>query len=143
MQQAERGTVQNGCLTYSLNGKTYTTPIKTLRGDYKDADGNTANRLRRWEKHEFKPRPDDIFQERLYCIQWITADSLDKKQKETFFAAVTEEDLARERQVEQIVAENIEQWQQQGLVPDMAIEPGDKTDEPIRDTRLDVLASFV
>ena len=51
----------------------------------------------------------------------------------TFFAAVTEEDLARERQVEQIVAENIAQWQQQGLVPDMAIEPGDKTDEPIRE----------
>ena len=50
----------------------------------------------------------------------------------TFFAAVTEQDLAREHQVEQIVAENIEQWQQQGLVPDMAIEPGDKTDEPIR-----------
>ena len=50
MKQAEQGTVQNGCLTYSLNGKTYTTPIKTLRGDYKDAYGNTANRLRRWEK---------------------------------------------------------------------------------------------
>ena len=41
--------------------------------------------------------------------------------------------MARERQVEQIVAENIEQWQQQGLVPDMAIEPGDKTDQPIRE----------
>jgi len=133
MQQAEQGTVQNGCLTYSLYGKTYTTPIKTLRGDYKDANGNTANRLRRWEKHEFKPRPDDIFQERLYCIQWITADSLDKKQKVTFFSTVTDEDLARERQVEQIIAENITQWQQQGLVPDMAIEPGYNTDQPIRE----------
>lgn len=132
MKAAELGTVQNGCLTYSLNGKTYTTPIKTLRGDYKDANGNSVNRLRRWEKHEFKPRPHDIFQERLYCIQWITVDSLDKKQNVTFFAAVTEQDLARERQVEQIVAENIEQWQQRGLMPDMAIEPGDKTDEPIR-----------
>ena len=133
MQQAEKGTIQNGCLTYSLNGKTYTTPIKTLRGDYKNADGNTQSRLRRWEKHDFKPRPDDIFQERLYCIQWITADSLDKKQKETFFAAVTEEDLARERQVEQLVANHIAQWQQQGLVPDMMIEPGYNTDQPIRE----------
>jgi putative DNA methylase len=131
MQQAELGTVQNGCLTYRLNGKTYTTPIKTLRGDYKDADGNT-NRLRRWEKHEFKPRPDDIFQERLYCIQWITADSLDKKQKVTLFAAITEQDLARELQVEKIVAENIVEWQQQGLVPDMAIEPGEATNTLIR-----------
>ncbi|MGZ8184771.1 MAG: anti-phage-associated DUF1156 domain-containing protein, partial [Methylobacter sp.] len=106
--------------------------MKTLRGDYKDADGNTANRLRRWEKHEFKPRPDDIFQERLYCIQWITADSLDKKQNVAFFASVTEEDLARERRVEQIIADNIEQWQQEGVVPNNEIEPGDKTDEPIR-----------
>jgi hypothetical protein len=56
-----------------LESKTHTRPIKTLRGDYKDADGNTQNRLRRWGKHEFKPRPDDIFQERLYCIQWITS----------------------------------------------------------------------
>ncbi|MEI6544731.1 MAG: DUF1156 domain-containing protein, partial [Methylococcales bacterium] len=127
MQQAEQGTVQNGCLTYSLNGKNYSTPIKTLRGDYKDVDGNNQNRLRRWEKHEFKPRPDDIFQERLYCIQWITADSLNKKQNVTFFAAVTNEDLAREHQIEEIVAENIVQWQQQGLVPDMAIELGEET----------------
>ena len=132
MLQAEQGTIQNGCLTYCLNGKNHCTPIKTLRGDYKDTDGNNQNRLRRWEKHEFKPRPDDIFQERLYCIQWISAESLDKKQNVTFFASVTDEDFARERQVEAIVAENIEQWQQQGLVPDMAIEPGDKTDEPIR-----------
>ncbi len=90
MQQAEIGTVQNGCLTYALNGKTYTTPIKTLRGDHKDTNGNNANRLRLWEKHDFKPRTDDIFQERLYCIQWITSESIEKKQKETFFAAVTE-----------------------------------------------------
>jgi len=65
-----------------MSGKTYSTPIKTLRGDYKDTNGNNANRLRLWEKHDFKPRTDDIFQERLYCIQWITADSLDKKLKE-------------------------------------------------------------
>lgn len=127
MKAAELGTVQNGCLTYNLNGKTYITPIKTLRGDYKGTNGNNANRLRLWEKHDFIPRPDDIFQERLYCIQWITADSLDKKQNVTYFSAITEQDLVRERQVEQVVAENIAQWQQLGLVPDMMIEPGDKT----------------
>ena len=132
IQLAEQGTVQNGCLTYNLNSKNYSTPIKTLRGDYKDTDGNNQNRLRRWEKHEFKPRPEDIFQERLYCVQWITANSLDKKQKQVFFAGITEEDLEREQKVDQIVAENIVQWQQQGFVPDMEIEPGDKTEEPIR-----------
>ncbi|MEM1689935.1 MAG: hypothetical protein QXF64_05540, partial [Candidatus Hadarchaeales archaeon] len=34
--------------------------------------------------------------------------------------------------VQQIVADNLELWQGLGLVPDMEIEPGDKTDEPIR-----------
>lgn len=43
-----------------------------------------------------------------------------------------EEDLERERQVESIVAENLARWQDEGLVPEMPIEPGDKTDEPIR-----------
>ena len=58
--------------------------------------------------------------------------SLGKGRQETFFVAVTEEDLARERQVEDIVRENLSRWQDEGLVPDMQIEPGEKTDEPIR-----------
>ncbi len=127
MQAAEKGTVQDGALVYELNGKTYRTPIKTLRGDYRDSEGNTANRLRRWEKDDFKPRPNDIFQERLYAIHWITKATLDKSRTETFFASVTESDLQRERKVEQIVANNLSDWQRKGLVPDMAIEPGLET----------------
>ncbi|MGB4336477.1 MAG: anti-phage-associated DUF1156 domain-containing protein [Chromatiaceae bacterium] len=132
MAAAEQGTVRDGSLVYELNGKTYRTPIKTLRGDYRDADGNTANRLRRWDKHDFKPRPDDLFKERLYCIQWITSETLDAHRPTTLFAEVTEEDLGREKEVEAIVAENLAHWQDEGLVPDMPIDPGDKTDEPIR-----------
>ena len=132
LKAAEKGTIQDGDLVYTLQGKTYRTPIKTLRGDYRLADGATGNRLRRWEKTDFKPRPDDIFQERLYCIQWIKKETLDAARQETWFAAPTEADLARERKVDAIVAENLARWQEEGLVPDMAIEPGDKTDEPIR-----------
>jgi putative DNA methylase len=132
MAAAEQGTVRDGSLVYELDGKTYRTPIKTLRGDYRDADGNTANGLRRWDKHDFKPRPDDIFQERLYCIQWMGDSTLNAYRPTTFFAEVTEEDLGREKQVEAIVAENLAHWQEDGLVPDMPIDPGDKTDEPIR-----------
>ena len=132
MKAAEQGTVENSQLVYELDGKVHRTPIRTLRGDYTDENGNTRNRLRQWEKHDFKPRPDDIFQERLYCIQWITKESLEKSRKETYFASVTEEDLERERLVEQIVEENLAGWQREGLVPDMAIERGAKTDEPIR-----------
>ncbi len=132
MKAAEQGTVQKSQLVYELDGKVYRTPIRTLRGDYTDENGNTRNRLRQWEPHDFKPLPDDIFQERLYCIQWITEESLKKSRQETYFASVTEEDIEREGQVEQIVDENLVNWQREGLVPDMAIERGAKTDEPIR-----------
>ena len=132
MKEAEQGTVQNGQLVCELDGKIYRTPIRTLRGDYTDKDGNNRNKLRQWEKHDFIPRPDDIFQERLYCIQWITRETLDQTRKETYFASVTEDDLEREGKVEQIVKENLARWQEEGLVPDMEIEPGAKTDELIR-----------
>ncbi|MDX8396656.1 MAG: anti-phage-associated DUF1156 domain-containing protein [Mariprofundaceae bacterium] len=127
MKGAAKGTLQDGCLVYELDGKTYRTPIRTLRGDYRDEDGNTLNRLRRWQKLDFKPKANDIFQERLYAIQWITKETLDKNRKETYFASVTKEDLQRERQVEVIVEKGFEQWQAEGLLPDMAIEPGAET----------------
>ena len=130
---AEAGTVQDGDMVYTLDGRTYRTPIKTLRGDYRTPDGTTGNRLRRWENSEFKPRPDDIFQERLYAIQWITKKTLDAGRQETFFAAPTEADLERERRVESVVAENLVRWQDEGLAPDMAIEPGDETSRLFRE----------
>lgn len=126
-EAAEIGTVQDGHMVYHLDGKTYRTPIKTLRGDYRMPDGKTGNRLRRWEKGDFKPREDDIFQERLYCIHWIKKETVGTTRRETWFAAPTEVDLERERKVEAIVAENLARWHEEGLVPDMAIEPGDET----------------
>lgn len=124
LRAAEQGTVREGDLVYELDGKTYRIPIKTLRGDYRDADGNLTNNLRRWQKQEFKPRPEDIFQERLYCIHWVLRDLLQQSRKESFFASVTEDDFERERKVEAIVSSSISQWQEHGLVPDMAIEIG-------------------
>ena len=132
LKGAETGTIDDGSLVYELDGKSYRTPVKTLRGDYRGPDGATLNRLRRWEKLDFVPREDDIFQERLYAIQWITKNSIYKPRQITNFRAVTDADLERERKVERIVAENLEAWQAEGLTPDMLIEPGEKTDEPIR-----------
>jgi putative DNA methylase len=129
---AEVGTVQDGELVYALAGKPYRIPIRTLRGDYRLSDGTTGNRLRPWEKDDFKPRIDDIFQERLYAIQWIHKDTLDWARPNTFFATPSESDLEREKVVEVVVATNLPSWQDEGLVPDMVIEPGEKTDEPIR-----------
>lgn len=133
IELAQKGTISDGDLVYELQGKVYRTPIKTLRGDFRSADGSTGNRLRRWERNEFKPRADDVFQERLYAIQWITKATLNSGRQETYFAAPSDDDLKREQRVEEIVAENLTHWQQEGLVPDMAIEPGYNTDQPIRE----------
>lgn len=131
--EAEIATVQNGQLVYELEGNVYRTPVKTLRGDLRINSGENRNRLRQWELQDFKPRPDDIFQERLYCIQWITKETLEQSRQETYFASVTEADLEQEKKVEHIVEENLDTWQAEGLVPDMAVEPGYNTDQPIRE----------
>lgn len=133
MAEAEAGTVRGSRLVHPMNPERSGVEIKTIRGDYKDKEGVNRNRLRMWEKSDYVPRPDDIFQERLYCIQWITKASLGKARQETFFAAVTEDDLARERKVEEIVRENLAHWQAEGLVPDTKIEPGENTTQPIRE----------
>jgi putative DNA methylase len=133
LEAADEGTFRDGDVVYTLDGEVYQTKFKTIRGDVRLPNGGTMNRLRPWEKIDFIPRPDDILQERLYCIQWMTRESLDKARQETFFAGVTDEDILRERKVEAIVRENLSCWQDEGLVPDMPIEPGFNTDQPIRE----------
>ncbi|WP_035565697.1 anti-phage-associated DUF1156 domain-containing protein [Halomonas sp. KO116] len=133
MDHADVGTVQNGSLVYELNGNTYRTAIKTLRGDYKTAEGNNSNRLRRWEKSDYKPKADDIFQERLYAVQWIEADTVNTTKPRTFFTSATEADITREKKVEGLLADNLSKWQESGFVPDMAIEHGYNTSQPIRE----------
>jgi len=132
MKTAAAGSIADGSIFYTIEGKEYHTSIKTIRGDFRLPDGTSGNRLRRWEKLDFVPRPTDIFRERLYCIQWITKKTVNLKRQETFFAAPRDEDLKTEAKVEKIVKTNLDRWQADGLVPDMPIEPGQKTDEPIR-----------
>lgn len=133
MHAATIGTIQDGHMHYHLENKRYRIPIKTLRGDFRDMQGKTGNRLRQWAKTDFVAAPDDVFQERLYAIHWISRDTLSDPRPKTFFAAPTDNDLQLERQVEKIVAENLSRWQVEGLVPDMAIEPGDETTRLLRE----------
>ncbi len=134
---AEKGTVrtdgrgQDPYMIHTVDGVEYRAKISTLRGDYRKDDGTNGNRLRMWDKRDFIPRPDDIFQERLYCIQWMRPKKKGKGD-EYEFRAVTPEDLKREHIVQQFIAEHLADWQAKGWVPDMRIEPGAKTDEPIR-----------
>jgi hypothetical protein len=135
---AEKGTVisdgrgQDPYLIHTIDGSEYRTKISTLRGDYRKNDGTIGNRLRMWEKGDFKPKPDDIFQERVYCIQWMRPKKKGRGD-EYEFRAVTDADLKRERIVEEFIAEHLAEWQEKGWAPDMRIEPGYNTDQPIRE----------
>lgn len=130
---AAKGTVQDQAMAHVVNGKQYRTAISTLRGDYTDRAGVTRNKLRRWERSDIAFRPSDIFRERLYAIQWQWTRVVNGKSKvESAFRSVTDADLAREAAVAAYVRKHLESWQAKGVVPDSVIEPGAKTDEPIR-----------
>ncbi len=135
---AKKGTVrsdgrgQDPYLIHTVDGVEYRTKISTLRGDYRMDDGSTGNRLCLWEKSDFKPRPGDIFQERLYCIQWMRP-KIKGKGDEYEFRAVLPEDLEREIIVEDFIAAHLAEWQEKGWVPDMRIEPGDETERLYRE----------
>jgi len=125
------GRGQDPYLIHLVDGVEYRTKISTLRGDFRHADGRTGNKLRLWGKPDTKPREDDIFQERLYAILWSRPKETGRSE-EHLFLAVSADDLKREDAVAQYVSKHLAQWQEKGWVPDMRIESGDKTDEPIR-----------
>lgn len=133
LEAAKLGTVRNKHLHYELDGESYRTPISTIRGDHRVGRGDTANRLRRWTREDIVPREDDILGERLYCIQWMSHETLHRARPETFFRAPTPEDQAREQQVVTLVRENLSTWQSAGYVPDMEIERGDETARLLRE----------
>ncbi len=131
LKAATEGTLRDGQVVHEVAGVEYKHRIATIRGDYDREDGSSGNKLRQWEKSDFKPRPDDIFQERLYAIQWMRPKTKGKG-FDFEFRSVTAEDDVRERAVEQFVGRHLAEWQEKGWVPSTRIEPGDKTDEPIR-----------
>lgn len=138
LTKAAKGTVrtdgrgQDPYLIHTVDGIEYRTKISTLRGDFRRQDGSTGNKLRLWEKSNFKPRSDDTYQERLYAIQWMRPKT-NGKGYDLEFRTVSSEDLERERKVEDFVSEHIAAWQSKGYIPDMRIEAGYNTDQPMRE----------
>jgi len=141
MDAARTGTVVGGDLVYRVGAKEYRTPIKTIRGDRR-VEGQAMNALRRWQKGAFVPQEDDVFLERLYCVQWVKKPEDEGREPKThgrreravtFFRGVGDDDLVRERRVVEIVRANLPRWQSDGIAPDLAIEPGENTDQPIRE----------
>jgi adenine-specific DNA methylase len=134
MKQAEAmATVKDSSL-YCPHCKN-STPITAIRKDRKHEDGTVEYGLRRWEAHEFLPRSDDVFQERLYCIRYEKEyiDTNGKVKTERYYSAPTKEDLAREEKVVQLVKERFAQWQEKGYIPSSVIEEGDETTRLMRE----------
>lgn len=129
---AQYGTIKDGEIIHSPDGiNCHRFKISTIRGDYKDGKEN-KNLLRLWEKSDFTPRVTDIFQERLYAIMWVQQKPTGKGEQYEF-RSVTSEDLNREQKVINYVKSHINTWQEQGIIPDMVIERGYNTDQPIRE----------
>ncbi len=165
MKAAEIGTVRDGHIVYRLSPieggqeQEWRIPIARLRGDGEGAilhDDSRGNRLRQWDLRDVAPREPrwvtdadpvipgaaagawldgDIWQERLYCIQWLNGAELraGKARPATHFAAPTPEDLEREAKLLALVGESLPEWQSLGLVPDMAIESGVETARLMRE----------
>ena len=111
LEAAETGPLAERAITVKRTWCTRST------GRVQDEDFDASWRLSRsrterrepsrlWDKHDFMPRPDDIFQERLYCVQWMRPKKSGKGD-EYEFRSVTAEDLERERTVEDYVAEHL------------------------------------
>lgn len=131
MANLSLGTFQDGHVVHSPDGvNQIRINIQTIRGDYREGREN-KNRLRLWEKLDFMPWHEDIFQERLYCVQWMRKKATGS-QYDYEFRSITKDDLMREQKVEAYVRDHLVEWQDKGYVPGMVIEAGEKTDEPIR-----------
>lgn len=124
MKMAEKGTVRDSRLVCAHCNME--TPITAIRKDRKLDDGTIVYGLRKWEKYEFIPREEDVFQERLYCIRY------EDQNGKRYYTAPTKEDLKREEKVIELLKERFNTWQEKGYIPSSMIEEGDKTDEPVR-----------
>ncbi|NMB12171.1 MAG: DUF1156 domain-containing protein, partial [Firmicutes bacterium] len=132
LEECKVGTVQDGDVVHSPDGvNVHRVSIKAIRGDYREG-GDNKNRLRLWEKTDFVPRPEDVFQERLYCIQWMRHNP-NGSQLEYEYRSATDDDLEREKRVIRFVSDHLVDWQAKGYIPDIVIERGYNTDQPIRE----------
>lgn len=126
MAAAGKGTCQGTDLVYTINAISYRRSLKSVRGDVR-VGRDTTNALRPWTLLDIRPKPEDVYQERLICIRWIGKDA-----GEDLYTAPGADDLARDEIVYTYVQANLKRWQAEGAVPDMEIAAGDKTDELIR-----------
>lgn len=130
MIEADRAaTVQRGSLICPNEECRKPTPITALRKDRHYDDGAVEYGLRMWEAHEIVPRPDDIFQERLYCIKYEETfeDNRGDLQTRKHYVAPDKNDINREDLTLKLIYNKIASWTENGFIPAGLIEKGDET----------------
>lgn len=96
------------------------TPITSLRGDRKGKDGQSNYGLRLWNQNEIIPRKDDVYNERLYCIRYVSNEG-------RYYTSPTNEDLKREEETIRLLEERFDEWQEKGYIPSDTINDGLET----------------
>lgn len=105
------------------------TPISSIRKDRR-VNGEAVSGLREWDRGDFVPRRDDVFQERLYCIRYETQSA---GRSGRYYVAPTKDDLKREDKIIKLLGERFSEWQDKGYIPSDTIELGDETTRLIRE----------
>lgn len=129
LKAAEIGTYRKGNVVHTVGGVEHINSISAIRGDYTETvNGKKVfkNKLRLWNKEDFVFKSDDLFNERLYAIQWIKEQQTGRPLTE--FRTVSPLDLKCEQKVIEHVRTHLAAWQEAGLVPDTRIEIGDETE---------------
>lgn len=141
MAEAKQGTIAKGKIIHPIlleqgrdPGTIEQARLLSSRDQKTTPATHHPNGLRLWENDDLVPRPDDVFQERLYCVRWVETYGNDKGDLRTrkHYRDVTPADQAREEKTLTLLRERFPDWQNKGFLPSMKIEPGAKTDEPIR-----------
>jgi len=135
MKAAKLGTIRDSQIVHPVLEELGLDPasIDSVRnaGRGQNAALHHANGLRLWENDDIVPRPDDVFQERLYCVRWIET-RIDKKtgnpRTTKHYRSVTDHDLAREQRTLDLLRQRFADWQEKGFIPSMKIEPGVETE---------------
>jgi adenine-specific DNA methylase len=130
MAKAKQGTVKDNRMVCPETGEEFSIP--GIRGD-RVVDGKTVYGLRLWDKDDLIPRPDDVLQERLYCVRWVETYVEENSRGELVektrrhYCSVTQEDLKREKKVLSLLQERFKEWQRKGYIPSRKIERGVET----------------
>ncbi|WP_119673929.1 anti-phage-associated DUF1156 domain-containing protein [Deinococcus sp. RM] len=124
MERAKKGTVIDQHLVPPATPNTpmpHSTHLGRLRERHNNAQG-----MRWWTEDELQPRPEDLFQERLYCIRWVeTKENIVKGKGKiaTYrsYESVNTKDIERELHCLRLLREKLATWQAEGIVPSASI----------------------